>query len=80
MLVVFLCSRFLEAVERLPVDEPKGPGWVVAAELKSVLEQLELHMDQSEFDKLWKRFIVHDTAFCLVRPLSRFSNVHVNVK
>ncbi|XP_062407658.1 uncharacterized protein LOC134098858 [Sardina pilchardus] len=49
-------TRFLEAVEYLPVQGPKGPGWIVAAELKSILEQLELHMEESEFDKLWKRF------------------------
>ncbi|XP_041944700.1 EF-hand calcium-binding domain-containing protein 6 [Alosa sapidissima] len=49
-------TRFLEAVEYLPIQEPKGPGWMVAAELKSILGQLEIHMQESEFDKLWKRF------------------------
>ncbi|KAL2098076.1 hypothetical protein ACEWY4_007283 [Coilia grayii] len=49
-------GRFLAAVESLPAQEPRGPGWIVAPELKQILEQLEIHLEESEFEKLWKRF------------------------
>ncbi|KAJ8383446.1 hypothetical protein AAFF_G00220420 [Aldrovandia affinis] len=49
---------FLEILESLPVKGPEGPRRIVAPELRNILEQLNLSMEDNEFEKLWKRYDV----------------------
>ncbi|XP_035272825.1 EF-hand calcium-binding domain-containing protein 6 [Anguilla anguilla] len=49
---------FLEAMKSLPVKDSEGPRWIVAPELRNILEQLHLNMDDHEFEKLWRRYDV----------------------
>ncbi|KAJ8335898.1 hypothetical protein SKAU_G00392400 [Synaphobranchus kaupii] len=47
---------FLEAMNSLPVRGPEGPQRIVAPELRNILQQLDLNMEDHEFEKLWKRY------------------------
>ncbi|KAL4640541.1 EF-hand calcium-binding domain-containing protein 6-like isoform X1 [Arapaima gigas] len=49
-------SRFLDLVQSFLGKSNEGAGWITAAQLKNILEQLNLHTENREFDKLWKRY------------------------
>ncbi|MBN3301785.1 EFCB6 protein, partial [Amia calva] len=50
-------QRFLDALEHLPKKTPEGASRIVAPEFRSLLEGIGFHMEEEEFEKLWKRVL-----------------------
>nr|XP_015201388.1 PREDICTED: EF-hand calcium-binding domain-containing protein 6-like isoform X1 [Lepisosteus oculatus] len=47
-------QRFADMAEQLVLKSPDGPGRIVAPKLRHLLEEMGLHMEDEEFEKLWK--------------------------
>ncbi|XP_066517698.1 EF-hand calcium-binding domain-containing protein 6 isoform X2 [Hoplias malabaricus] len=48
-------TRFLECLENLCEKESWSQSWISATQLRNILEQLKLHLNNPEFEQLWKR-------------------------
>ncbi|XP_055487999.1 EF-hand calcium-binding domain-containing protein 6 [Leucoraja erinacea] len=49
-------QRILELPEILPQKNSEGPIRIIAPEFRNVLKQLGFHMEDEEFEKLWRRY------------------------
>ncbi|MGH0167981.1 UNVERIFIED_CONTAM: hypothetical protein FKN15_059367 [Acipenser sinensis] len=48
-------QRFLDLAELLPQKNPGGASRIVAPEFQNILNRMGFHMEEEEFEKLWKR-------------------------
>ncbi|MBN3281965.1 EFCB6 protein, partial [Polyodon spathula] len=49
-------QRFLDLAELLPQKNPGGASRIVAPEFQNMLNRMGFHMEEEEFEKLWKRY------------------------
>ena len=51
---LFFC-RFLDIADLIPQMNPGGSGRIMKPEFKQMLNKLMFYMEDSEFEKLWKK-------------------------
>jgi len=52
--LLFFC-RFLDIADLIPQMNPGGSGRIMKPEFKQMLNKLMFYMEDSEFEKLWKK-------------------------
>lgn len=50
------CFRFLDIADLIPQMNPGGTGRILKPEFKQMLNKLMFYMEDTEFEKLWKKY------------------------
>ena len=48
--------RFLDVADLIPQMNPGGTGRILKPEFKQMLNKLMFYMEDTEFEKLWKKY------------------------
>lgn len=55
---VLIAIRFLDLADMIPQMNPGGSGRIMRAEFKQMLQRMNFHTDDSEFEKLWRKYVL----------------------